>query len=92
VLRQFGRYSYGIYVYHYSIAGFFSAPIRSFLNAHFHSKGFAVAGSGVILTAITCVAAVLSYHLFEVHFLRLKRFFEYRVPADSKQDSLADRA
>jgi peptidoglycan/LPS O-acetylase OafA/YrhL len=78
LLRRFGKYSYGIYVYHYSIAGFFSASIRSFLNAHLHSRSIAVVGDGLVLTGMTCVVAVLSYHLFEVHFLRLKRFFEYR--------------
>ena len=29
----------------------------------------------VVLTAMCLAAAALSYHLFEVHFLRLKRYF-----------------
>ena len=76
-LRQFGRYSYGLYVYHYSISGLLSPPLRAFFNAHFHSKAIAVLATGLIVAAVSVAIAVASYHLYEVHFLRFKRFFSY---------------
>jgi peptidoglycan/LPS O-acetylase OafA/YrhL len=79
-LRQFGRYSYGIYVFHSSIARFLTRPLRQFFNGHFHSKPFAVLAPVIILTALTFALAVASYHLIEVRFLHLKRFFQYRRP------------
>jgi peptidoglycan/LPS O-acetylase OafA/YrhL len=81
-LRFLGKYSYGIYVFHYSIDGFFGLPLRTFLNAHLHSKGLSVVLGGLIVGAISVLVAMLSYHLFEVHFLRLKRYFSYnRAPS-----------
>jgi peptidoglycan/LPS O-acetylase OafA/YrhL len=80
-LRFLGKYSYGIYVFHYSIDGFLKAPIRSFLNAHLHSKGLSVLIEALIVGVLSVIVAMLSYHLFEVHFLRLKRYFSYNRAA-----------
>ena len=76
-LRQFGRYSYGLYVYHYSINGLLTPRLRAFMNLHFHSKALAVVVSGIIVALASIAVAVASYHLYEVHFLRFKRFFSY---------------
>ena len=73
-LRFFGRYSYGLYVFHFSLAAL-NPPIRLWIAAHTHSKAAAVAGSFLIITGLAVVVALLSYHLYEVHFLRLKKFF-----------------
>jgi peptidoglycan/LPS O-acetylase OafA/YrhL len=77
LLRFFGRYSYGLYVFHYSIEGALSRPLRLFLAGHLHSKGLAVLGDALVVGALSVLAALVSYHLFEVQFLRLKRFFGY---------------
>jgi peptidoglycan/LPS O-acetylase OafA/YrhL len=77
VLRFLGKYSYGIYVFHFSVDGFLKMPIRNFLNAHLHSKGLSVVIEALLVGGISVVVAMLSYHLFEVHFLRLKRYFSY---------------
>jgi peptidoglycan/LPS O-acetylase OafA/YrhL len=83
ILRFFGKYSYGIYVFHYSVIGFLGFPVRSFFNAHLHSKGLSLVCEAFVVGGISVVAAMLSYHLFEVHFLRLKRYFSYdRATAD----------
>jgi peptidoglycan/LPS O-acetylase OafA/YrhL len=78
-LRFFGRYSYGIYVFHYSIDGALTGPLRAAFNSHLHSKPLAVLLSALIVAALSVLVALLSYHLFEIRFLRLKRYFGYRA-------------
>jgi peptidoglycan/LPS O-acetylase OafA/YrhL len=75
-LREIGKYSYGIYVFHKPLHDLFSARTLKAL-------GIATEGSIVFaslhmlgLTLVALVAAWLSYHLYEVHFLNLKRHFE----------------
>ena len=81
-LRFFGKYSYGIYVFHYSLDNVFTTPIRVYLREHLHSKSLAVLGAAIVVFALTIPLALLSYHLFEVHFLKLKKYFGYaRSPA-----------
>jgi len=81
VLTFFGRYSYGLYVFHYSIAAMIAVPVRFWLNAHFHSKAIGVLGSAVAVLALSIAVALLSYHFYEAPFLRLKRYFSYRASA-----------
>jgi peptidoglycan/LPS O-acetylase OafA/YrhL len=76
-LRFFGRYSYGLYVFHYSIEGAVSHPLRRLLADQLHSKTLAVLGDGLVVGALSVLAALLSYHLFEARFLHLKRLFPY---------------
>ncbi len=83
VLRFFGKYSYGLYVLHMTFLPLFTGWIRPFVFDVSGSKGVAVIGNAVLVTAIASLAAWLSFHLYEKRFLRLKRYFEYepRVPA-----------
>ena len=74
VLRFFGRYSYGIYVYHYSVDSSLTFPVRHFLEAHGVPKPLAILGGAVVVCGISVAISVLSYRLYEVHFLKLKRF------------------
>ncbi len=78
-MRWLGKYSYGIYVLHLIIFSYLEEPLRRFFSAHLTSnKGVNVVATGLLIFLISITAAYLSYHLYEKHFLRLKRFFDYR--------------
>jgi peptidoglycan/LPS O-acetylase OafA/YrhL len=83
-LRGVGKYSYGIYVIHLIIypayESFFGTQI---LLRRVGSYPLAGVIHALLAFGITFGLAYLSYHLIEVRFLRLKRFFEYR-PAPEK--------
>jgi peptidoglycan/LPS O-acetylase OafA/YrhL len=83
-LRFFGKYSYGLYVFHYSIEGFLSGPLRAATFAHLHSKSLAVLLPAIVILGLSIIAALLSYHLYESQFLHLKRYFGYARTATSK--------
>jgi peptidoglycan/LPS O-acetylase OafA/YrhL len=76
-LRFFGKYSYGLYVFHYSVSAALNPPLRAFFDARFHNKGIGVLAGAVICLVVSILIALASYHLYEVHFLRLKRLFSY---------------
>ena len=82
-LRFFGKYSYGLYVLHMTFLPLLTRLLRPFLFHQSGSKAVAVAGTAVLVVAISSGAAWLSFHLYEKRFLRLKRYFEYGsyVPA-----------
>ena len=75
-LRYFGKYSYGIYVFQ---PLFIDAFVRA--RAADPSGGMetptAVAVRAVTIVVMSMLAAWLSWHLFEKHFLKMKRHFEY---------------
>jgi peptidoglycan/LPS O-acetylase OafA/YrhL len=71
--RFLARYSYGLYIFNSLLDPVFNVWFPARLLKHIvHSYALA-AGLHVLLSvAGTVAAAVLSYHLFEKHFLRLK--------------------
>lgn len=78
-LVSFGKYSYALYLLH--------IPLRNLLRTRFGGAPLPqLFGSqipmqvAILLGAIgvSYVIAFASWHLFEKHFLSLKRFFEYR--------------
>ena len=85
-LRSLGKYSYGIYVLHIFVAHgiatltdhLLGTSLRIWLTPHFHSRPLAVLVEFCFNAAAVFLAAYVSYNLYEVHFLRLKRYFGYR--------------
>ena len=76
-LRTFGKYSYGLYVYH----GVLSHHMHELhaedrLAALLGSHSLGIAAQAMIGVGISLLVSVLSYELFEKRFLALKRFFE----------------
>lgn len=79
-LQFFGKYSYGIYVIH----GLIHPLLHHHLPPAAMPKGggmffLALAGRIALGTAVSVAGALLTWHLYEKHFLKLKRFFEYRA-------------
>jgi peptidoglycan/LPS O-acetylase OafA/YrhL len=76
--RLLGRYSYAMYVFH--------MMLRPTIESHLPPSRIAAwTGSSVLgmvlflaIAVGTCLtAAWVSWHLYEKHFLKLKRYFEY---------------
>jgi peptidoglycan/LPS O-acetylase OafA/YrhL len=82
-MRFFGKYSYGLYVFHYSIDRMLTPHVRLYMNEHFHSKALAVLTAAAVVMAVTLPLALLSYRFYESRFLKLKRFFSYNQKAAS---------
>ena len=86
-LRTLGKYSYGLYVYHVTLLPlmdrlFGQRKMQRWLESHLH-LGHAAYGLSVVLFILMAAtasfaAAFASWHLYERHFLKLKRYFEYR--------------
>jgi peptidoglycan/LPS O-acetylase OafA/YrhL len=81
ILRFFGKYSYGLYVFHYPLGCLLTQPIRFFIDAHFHRKVLGVIAGAIIVFTVSTLAALMSYHFFESPFLKLKKHFTYRKSA-----------
>lgn len=85
-LRSLGKYSYGIYVLHILVghvfdlwlARLFGMSLRNFLAPRLHSRVLAILIEFCLNVVVIYAAAYLSYNLYEVRFLRLKRYFGYR--------------
>jgi len=86
-LRYFGRYSYGFYVLH--ILYFQEwVQFRYLLVRKLHSTNLGGVAMFVITFALIFLAAKLSYDLFEVRFLRLKRYFRYDAEIAAREARL----
>ncbi len=78
-LVLFGKLSYGLYLFH--------VPVQRNISEHVFGRdqlrvltGVQLVGQlgfYVLTTAVTLLIAWLSWHLFEKHFLKLKRHFPY---------------
>lgn len=76
VLRFYGKYSYGVYLWHYLFSAQFGM-LRNWVQLHAPVSFVASLFSfGLILLCSTLVAAA-SYRLIERPFLQLKRRFEF---------------
>lgn len=84
-LRQLGKYSYGIYVLHQPIifilrdAGFDAQLFPQMLGSSLPGVLIFAAVAG----CVTLILAILSYHWWELPFLKLKKFFPYSRAVES---------
>ena len=78
-LRSVGRYSYAMYVFHVPLAPLFWL-LFSFewldINGRLHSGFLAHLPYAVLASLATYALAWVSWHAYEQHFLKLKRYFE----------------
>jgi peptidoglycan/LPS O-acetylase OafA/YrhL len=73
VLRFFGRYSYGLYVFNSLLAPLFDAHFSAHqIGVALHSFALGALLNTALALGLTVLAAVLSYHFFEKRFLALK--------------------
>lgn len=75
VLHFFGKYSYGMYVFQNLLIPILAPVISAAILA---DKMGSLAGGQlaylVVMFGLTTVAALLSWHLYEKHFLKLKKY------------------
>ena len=85
VLSIFGRYSYGLYVFHHPLVFFLQSqgmlvhPWPRILGLELPVQVAFI----VFATGLTLALALVSWHLWERPFLYLKRWFPYQRPAPS---------
>lgn len=80
-LRQVGRYSFAMYVFHLPILTAFGDPLHKMLAFTGPALPLCYALVAILLSFL---AGLASYHLLEKHFLRLKPHFS-PVPAGAAQ-------
>jgi peptidoglycan/LPS O-acetylase OafA/YrhL len=84
-LRIFGKYSYGMYLYHFPLTSLFEHAKPRFTALPLGSLIYVAA----CLVANLAIAAV-SFHIFEQPILRLKKRFDYTDDVDSAARSAPD--
>jgi peptidoglycan/LPS O-acetylase OafA/YrhL len=76
-----GKYSYGMYVFHKPIHDFIGKPLLARLQIDPSQSMMADVGYVACGTLLTLLVSIVSYHLFEKHFLRLRHRFAPRNAA-----------
>ncbi|MFL5310815.1 MAG: acyltransferase family protein [Myxococcales bacterium] len=81
-LRTFGKYSYGLYVYHGVLSQHMHVlRVQDRLATLFGNNSLAIAAQTALGVGLSLLVSVLSFELFERRFLALKRLFEPRRAA-----------
>ena len=75
VFSFLGKYSYGLYVYHYILYNVFEYSVLPKLITVIEKKEIALLGIGIVVFFISIPISMLSYNYLEKPFLKLKRFF-----------------
>lgn len=82
VLRFFGKYSFGIYVFHQPIGSALEDRLLgSGLWSHVHSRVLMHFGSMLVIVTLTVLLAMVSFRFCEMPFLKMNRFFNYERAA-----------
>ncbi|NIP90809.1 MAG: hypothetical protein GWO21_18485, partial [Gammaproteobacteria bacterium] len=84
LLRSYGKYSYAIYIFHWSLSELLFAKVvpLNWLEQQLGSLNGALGARLVVVAIVTYGIAWLSWHVYEKRFLRLKRYF-YARPAEA---------
>ena len=79
ILLVFGLYSYAIYVFHSPLIHFFNRwfPVQR-LSLALHSRPLGLGVHVLVSMLVSLLIGVLSWNLYEKHFLNLKKYFVLR--------------
>jgi peptidoglycan/LPS O-acetylase OafA/YrhL len=80
ILRFFGKYSYGMYIFHSILPIFYMSAFLSLIAPLAPHPAIQSLLRTLVELATTVAVSVLSFKFVEARFLRLKRYFSYRVP------------
>jgi peptidoglycan/LPS O-acetylase OafA/YrhL len=80
-----GKYSYGLYVFHFPVFWLLREPLFAHFSKWIASPNIAKLGVSLACLAITIACALLSYRLIEKPFLRLKDHFGNSASAKAKE-------
>ncbi len=81
-LMSVGRYSFAMYILHMTFLRPFTQPFKGvssiqWLGNHLRSPNLGLFAFAILASTATYCLAWLSWHLYERHFLRLKKLFPY---------------
>jgi peptidoglycan/LPS O-acetylase OafA/YrhL len=88
-LRFFGRYSYGLYVWH-DLPSPICVAWWPWFARNIHPLILAESAYVLTLLALFTAVAVASYHLLEIRFLKLKSHFRYARPKKKMPMAIAE--
>lgn len=84
-MRFFGKYSYGLYVFHAMISYYcLHNNTLAWFERYIPSRNLAVYTQALCGIALSVVIAWASFHGFEKHFLKLKAAFEHKPKGTPK--------
>ncbi len=76
ILPFFGKYSYALYLFHFPLLKFLAAlGTARFLIELMHSRLAGLLAFNCVVASIALLFAIISWHFFEKHFLKLKHHF-----------------
>ncbi|HEY5967192.1 MAG TPA: acyltransferase [Chitinophagaceae bacterium] len=76
VLMFLGKYSYGIYIFHWPITIMMTPYFGDIMRSLIKEPGvWRQMGIAILCTVTAVVISVISYHFFEKHFLKFKKYF-----------------
>lgn len=84
-LRFFGRYSYGLYVWH-DLPSPICVAWWPWFARNIHPLVLAQSAYAFTILTLFTAAAVASYELLEIRFLKLKSHFQYSRPKEEQPD------
>ncbi|XVJ66894.1 MAG: acyltransferase [Lacibacter sp.] len=70
-----GKYSYGLYVYHYILYLFLKDYCIKHIQVFVHNYWIAFFITGTLIIFISVLVSIVSYRLLELPFLKLKKYF-----------------
>jgi peptidoglycan/LPS O-acetylase OafA/YrhL len=89
IMRFFGKYSYGLYVFHELLAPLFNWKLGVLsLQRHLGGSWHVAMFLHMLLAGLISIGvSLVSWHVMEKHMLKLKRFFEHAPqPRPGKQE------
>ena len=70
-----GKYSYGIYVFHWILLKLFAYKVENYLSCQALPAGFIYLVPRLLVILVCLLLSYCSYHLYEHKFLKLKVHF-----------------